>query len=151
MPKRKSRLRLRTRPSILAQATRSKAPRTVFPTPAGATPIGTDPLNPTALNTAQASNGTHTNYVQTHTNNYANQGGTFPPTTSGGGPNTDNTLQSLTNTVTQNTGSGTSFQKDHASFMSTLESVFSSRQSFVDTIMLDLINAAQDAVLDVLK
>ena len=121
------------------------------PYPAGATPIGTDPLNPTALNTAQASNGTHTNYVQTHTNNYANQGGTFPPTTSGGGPNTDNTLQSLTNTVTQNTGSGTSFQKDHASFMSTLESVFSSRQSFVDTIMLDLINAAQDAVLDVLK
>jgi hypothetical protein len=121
------------------------------PYPAGATPIGTDPLNPSTLNQAQASNGTHTNYVQTHTNTYANQGGTFPPLTSGGGPNTDNTLQSLTNTVTQNTGSGTSYQTDHASFLSTLESVFSSRQSFVDTIMLDLINAAQAVVLDVLK
>jgi hypothetical protein len=121
------------------------------PYPAGATPIGTDPLNPSTLNQAQASNGTHTNYVQTHTNTYANQGGTFPPLTSGGGPNTANTIQSLTNTVTQNTGSGTSYQTDHASFLSTLESVFSSRQSFVDTIMLDLINAAQAVVLDVLK
>jgi len=121
------------------------------PYPAGATPIGTDPLNPSTLNQAQASNGTHTNYVQSHTNNYASQGGTFPPLTSGGGSNTDSTMQSLTNTVTQNTGSGSSFQKDHTSFLSTLESVFSSRQSFVDTIMLDLINAAQDVVLDVLK
>jgi hypothetical protein len=121
------------------------------PYPAGATPIGTDPLNPNTLNNAQADNGTHTNYVQTHTNNYANQGGTFPALTSGGSSSTDSTFQSLTNTVTQNTASGTSYQKDHGSFLSTLESVFSSRQSFVDTIMLDLINAAEDAVLDVLK
>ena len=121
------------------------------PYPSGATPIGNDPLNPNALNSAQASNGTHTNYVQTHTNNYANQGGTFPPLTSGGGANTDNTFQSLTNTVTQNTGSGTSYQTDYASLLNTLKSVFASRQSFVDTIMLDLIDAAKDVVLDVLK
>lgn len=121
------------------------------PYPPGATPIGTDPLNPSTLNQAQTSNGTHTNYVQTHTNNYANQGGTFPALTSGGSSNTDNTLQSLTNTVTRNTGSGTSYQTDHNNFMNTLESIFSSRQSFVDTIMLDLINAAQAVVLDTLK
>jgi hypothetical protein len=119
--------------------------------PSGATPIGTDPLNPSALNTAQTSNGTHSNYVQTHTNNYASQGGNFPALTSGGGPNTDSTFQSLTNTVTQNTGSGSAFKTDHASFLNTLQSVFSSRQSFVDAIMLDLINGAQDVVVDVLK
>jgi hypothetical protein len=121
------------------------------PYPSGATPIGNNPLNPNALNSAQASNGSHTNYVQTHTNNYVNQGGTFPPVTSGGGVNTDNTFQSLTDTVAQNTGSGTSYQTDNARYLSSLQSVFASRQSFVDTIMLDLINAAKDVVVDVLK
>ena len=121
------------------------------PYPSGATPIGNDPLNPNSLNSAQASNGTHTNYVQTHTNNYANQGGTFPPLTSGGGLDTDATFQSLIDTVNRNTGDGTSYQTDNASFLSTLRSVFASRQSFYDTIMLDLIDAAKDVVLDVLK
>jgi len=121
------------------------------PYPSGATPIGNDPLNPNAMNSAHASNGTHVNYVQTHTNNYANQGGTFPPLTSGGGPNTDSTFQSFTDTVNQNTGDGTSFQTDSTSFLGTLQSVFASRQSFYDTIMIDLIDAAKDVVLDVLK
>ena len=121
------------------------------PYPSGAIPIGNDPLNPNAMNSAHASNGTHVNYVQTHTNNYANQGGTFPPLTSGGGPKTDSTFQSFTDTVNRNTDDGTSFHTDNIGFLGTLQSVFASRQSFYDTIMINLINAAKDVVLDVLK
>ena len=60
--------------------------------PAAAKPMGSDALHPTSVSNAQSSNGTHTNYVQTHTLNYVGQGGTFPPAAMGDGTSGDSLL-----------------------------------------------------------
>jgi hypothetical protein len=118
--------------------------------PPAATPIGTNALNPSSLNGAQSANGVHTNYVHTHATNYTMQGGTLPQFTNGDGSTGKGLLEPLNSIITTNTGTP-QFQNDHSSFGSKVQGAFSSMESFFDTVIVDLINAAEDVVLDTIK
>lgn len=116
------------------------------PYPEGARPIGNNPLDPASLQGAQTSNGTQTNYVHTHVNNYTNQGGTFPT----GDGSSDNILQSFFESIERNLKQG-KFKDEHMKTIDSLKSIFSDPANFANVVMYDIITAFEDLVDILLK
>ena len=114
--------------------------------PAAAKPMGSDALHPTSVSNAQSSNGTHTNYVQTHTLNYVGQGGTFPPAAMGDGTSGDSLLQSLFSSIEANL-SQAPYSTAQMQTISNLQSMFSDPKNFADVVIFDVINAIDKAVM----
>ena len=114
--------------------------------PAAAKPMGSDALHPTSVSNAQSSNGTHTNYVQTHTLNYVGQGGTFPPAAMGDGTSGDSLLQSLFSSIEANL-SQDPYSTAQMQTISNLQSIFSAPKNFADVVIFDVINAIDKAVM----
>ncbi|MGA2906055.1 MAG: hypothetical protein ABSD98_19690, partial [Candidatus Korobacteraceae bacterium] len=114
--------------------------------PLSARPVGDDALHPTAASNAQSANGTHANYVHTHTLNYTAQGGTFPPTAMGDGTSGDGVLQSLFAVIDQNLNQDP-YKTASMESVNNLQEIFSNPGAFADVVMYDVINAIEKAVM----
>lgn len=131
--------------SVFGGKSFSSATSTV-PYPGGAAPMGNDALHPASMSNTQANNGTQTNYVHTHTMNYASQGGTFPTTAMGDGPSGDSILQALFDTIEQNLNQDP-YKSASMQSINNLQEIFSDPKAFADVVMYDVIAAVQDAVM----
>jgi hypothetical protein len=114
--------------------------------PDSAKRIGNDALHPTNVSNAQSANGSHTNYVHTHTLNYTTQGGTFPPTAMGDGTSGDGILQALFDAIDQNLNQDP-YKTAAMESVNNLQQIFSNPRAFADVIVYDIINAIEKAVM----
>ncbi|MGO9935342.1 MAG: hypothetical protein ACLPV8_26490, partial [Steroidobacteraceae bacterium] len=118
--------------------------------PPAAAVVGGDALHPTAASNARAANGTHANYVHTHTVNYTSQGGTFPPTAMGDGSSGDGILQALFAAIDQNLNQDP-YKTASMQSIGSLQEIFSDPRAFAEVVMYDVINAIEKAVMSLLE
>jgi hypothetical protein len=111
-------------------------------------PAGPDALHASNVSAAQNSNGPQTNYVHHHVNNYANNGGTFPPQAGGDGNSGDSVMHAVYAAITTNLIDNNDFQPFQTA--GSLRDLFSDPKNFADVALYDIITAVEDGVILVL-